>query len=364
MESFIESYVGEAKYANFGSTFLGPVLSFFSKKLTQHQSQNAPLYFLAREGYWLQQAYQHYLLGAGKQQQSYYLLASRAFLFKLLLSDERSYEYSLKGDFTGTFYNLMRTRFLLSDSEIKAIFSDEVINTHIELKNDKGDVVKILSESANAVNAIIEPTKQAYLAYLASINVTSQQTLHLVDLGYSGTIQSLLGILLNKNTHGHYLIASNPGKHVIEGNTAVMQGYLKEDVKMGEGYLALDRSMFLESLLTAPFGQFRDIRFNAFNSQSNVQSNSLKQFDFYYGRKVASQRYFHILEQVLAGALKFCEHTAINNIEFTVDEVEALLNSYLSKPNMIPHAVRHIFYIDDDVTGNGTVNALQFFGLA
>ena len=102
--------------------------------------------------------------------------------------------------------------------------------------------------------------KEAYLAYLASIEITDQSTLHLVDLGYSGTIQSLLGILLSKNTHGHYLIASKPGKHVIEGNTAVMQGYLKEDVKMGDGYLPLDRSMFLESLLTAPYGQFRDIR--------------------------------------------------------------------------------------------------------
>ena len=28
---------------------------------------------------------------------------------------------------------------------------------------------------------------------------------------------------------------------------------------------------------------------------------------------------------------------------------------------MIPHAVRHIFDIDDDVTGNGTVNAIAIF---
>jgi len=66
----------------------------------------------------------------------------------------------------------------------------------------------------------------------------------------------------------------------------------------------------------------------------------------------------------MAGALTLCEHTAKNSIKFTTDEVETLLTSYLSKPNMIPHAVRHIFDIDDDVTGNGTVNALQFFGLA
>jgi len=249
MASFIESHISESKYANFGSTFLGPVLSFISQKLAQHQPQNAPLYFLAREGYWLQQAYQQYLVGAGKQQQSYYLLASRAFLFKLLLSDERSYAYSLKGEFTGTFYNLMRTRFLLSDSEIKSIFSRDTTKIDVDLKNNKAAAIHILSANSNSINEVINPTKRAYLAYLELMGVTKQQTLHLVDLGYSGTIQSLLGILLNKNTHGHYLIASDSGEHVIEGNTAVMQGYLKEDVKMGEGYLALDRSMFLESLL-------------------------------------------------------------------------------------------------------------------
>lgn len=350
----------EAHFSSFGTSFTGPVLSFFSQHLLNNGSSENTLYFLAREGYWLEKAFKQYLAGSNKKQSSCYLLASRAFLFKLLLSDERSYVYSLKGEFIGTFYDLMRTRFLLSDSEIKTIFSDDATNTHIDLSLNKSDVVKILSQNSNAINTIIEPTKQAYLAYLESINVTSQQTLHLVDLGYSGTIQSLLGILLNKNTHGHYLIASNPGEHVIEGKTAVMRGYLKESVKIGDGYLPLDRSMFFESLLTAPFGQFRDIRFNTLNKDTKT----LKQFDFYYGRKVASQRYFYILEQVMAGALMFCEHAGKNNIEFTATELEQLLIPFLSKSNMIPHAVRHIFDIDDDVTGNGTVNAIQFFGLA
>jgi len=322
------SVVNQAQYSNFGSTFLGPVLSFFSEKLLLNQPQDTPIYFLAREGYWLQRAYNHYLHGAGKQRNSYYLLASRAFLFKLLLSDERSYMFSLKGDFCGSFYSLMRTRFLLSDAEITTLFTEQVFNSQIDLSKDKNKVVAMLSASRDKIDLLLAPIKCAYLAYLESIEVTSQSTLHLVDLGYSGTIQSLLGILLNKNTHGHYLISSNPGSHKIAGTSAFMQGYLKEEVKIGDGYLPLDRSMFLES------------------------------------RKVASQRYFYLLEQVMAGALSLCGHNAQYAISFTPNELEALLESYLAKPNMIPHAVRHIFDIDDDVTGNGTVNALQFFGLA
>ncbi|WP_232510958.1 HAD family hydrolase [Pseudoalteromonas atlantica] len=348
------SVVNQAQYSNFGSTFLGPVLSFFSEKLLLNQPQDTPIYFLAREGYWLQRAYKQYLHGAGKQRNSYYLLASRAFLFKLLLSDERSYMFSLKGDFCGSFYSLMRTRFLLSDAEITTLFTEQVFNSQIDLSKDKNKVVAMLSASRDKIDLLLAPIKCAYLAYLESIEVTSQSTLHLVDLGYSGTIQSLLGILLNKNTHGHYLISSNPGSHKIAGTSAFMQGYLKEGVKIGDGYLPLDRSMFLESLLTAPNGQFRDIKFNTLNPNS---------FDMYYGRKVASQRYFYLLEQVMTGALSLCGHNAQYAISFTPNELEALLESYLAKPNMIPHAVRHIFDIDDDVAGNGTVNAIQFFGL-
>lgn len=355
MANIIESEVHEARFSSFGTTFMGPLLSYFSQNLVNHVPQDKPLYFLAREGYWLEKAYQSYLNGANLQRYSHYLLVSRAFLFKILSSDSRSYAYSLKSSFSGAFYDLIRTRFLLSDSQIKQIFDDEITQELVYLPDDKKKIIEVLNQHSARIEDVITPSKQAYLSYLETLGVMQQDTLHLVDVGYSGTIQSLLGILLNKDTHGHYLIASNPGKHVIKNQQAVMHGYLKENIQLGDGYLPLDRSMFLESLLTAPFGQFRGIRLNTFD---------LTQFDFYYGRKVASQRYFHELEQVMKGALNYCEHAAKHGISFEIEELEMLFTSYLSKANMVPRSVRHIFDIDDDVTGNGTVNALQFFGLA
>lgn len=355
MESIADLQISQARFSSFGTSFMGSTLSFFSKNLATSTSKNTPLFFLAREGYWLEKAYQQYLSGSDKQGNSCYLLASRAFLFKLLLSDSRSYEYSLKGDFNGSFFDLMRTRFLLSNAEIQQVFSKDITQELVYLPHDRKKIIAVLNQHQELLDNVISYIKKPYLAYLASLGVTAQSTLHLVDLGYSGTIQSLLTILLNKDTVGHYLISSKPGEHRIADNTATMKGYLKEGVKLGEGYLPLDRSMFLESLLTAPFGQFRGIRFNTFDKNT---------FDFYYGRKVSSQRYFYELEQVMAGALEYCHHTGKHQIEFNSDELELLLNNYLSKPNMIPRSTKHIFDIDDDVTGNGTVNALQFFGLA
>ncbi|MDO6548895.1 HAD family hydrolase [Pseudoalteromonas carrageenovora] len=355
MESFTKNQTSAARFTAFGSTFMGPTLSFFSQQLVENTTQNTPLFFLSREGYWLEKAFKQFLLGSNKKQSSCYLLASRAFLFKLLLGNSQSYAYSLKGDFKGSFYDLMRTRFLLSNSEIEDIFSNEIRSRYVELTANKKSIIEVLANHKKAIDKVIAPTKCAYLSYLEAMGVNKQSTLHLVDLGYSGTIQALLSILLNKDTYGHYLIASNPGMHTIEGCKATMKGYLKEGVKIGEGYLPLDRSMFLESLLTAPNGQFRDIKLNIFDQSK---------FDFYYGRKVASQRYFYELEQIMAGALNYCFHTGKHQLAFTSHELELLLNSYMGKPNMIPKCTTHIFDIDDDVTGNGTVNALQFFGLA
>ncbi|WP_462169261.1 HAD family hydrolase [Pseudoalteromonas lipolytica] len=349
-----EKNIQQERFSNFGTTFLGPTLSFFMQGIDKATTEQDTLYFLAREGYWLEKAYIKSNLNKELKHRTCYLLASRAFLFKILLDNEKSYSYSLKSAFSGTFLELMSTRFILSNSEIRSVFSDETCSMMIQLPSDKKEVERILSTHRNSIQRVISETKSAYLSYLDSQGVIGQEVLHLVDLGYSGTIQSLLSLLLGVDTYGHYLIASQPGERYINNAKVMMVGYLKEGVKLQDGYLPLDRSMFLESLLSAPFGQFRDIRLNPLTNE----------FDFYYGRQVNAQRFFQEIEQVMLGALAYCEFANEKSISFTKEEIEMLLESYLSKPNMIPRCIHHVFDIDDDVAGNGTVNALHFFGLA
>ena len=133
-----------------------------------------------------------------------------------------------------------------------------------------------------------------------------------------------------------------------------MAGYLKEGVKLGGGYVPLDRSMFLESLLTAPVGQFQDIRLSPLTD---------KVFDIYYGRKVVSQHEFHLLEQICQGAIKQMNQYSKDNVSFSAEEVEALYTAFVTKKGMLPRSSWPLFSIDDDITGAGTVNGLDFFGL-
>jgi len=222
------------------------------------------------------------------------------------------------------------------------------------LPDDLIKVSSLLKDKQAKLSPVIEPTSSAYHQYLTSIGFFDVETVNLVDLGYSGTIQTLLTILFKKNTKGHYLIASKPGEKNVEQHTVTMLGYLKEGVKMGGGYTPLDRSMFLESLLTAPVGQFQDVRLSPLPDQT---------FDIYYGRKVTSQHQFHLLEQICQGALKQMSQYIEQGVTFSAEEVETLYTTYVTKKGMLPKHSWPLFTIDDDIASEGTVNGLDFFGL-
>ncbi|WP_282167764.1 HAD family hydrolase [Shewanella japonica] len=355
MTKFTELRPSIPQHSHFGATFAGPILSFFSDKLaTYAKASNEKLFFLAREGYWLEQAFSEHCLAQNMTADSEYLLVSRAFMFKVMLDDPRSYPYSLDFSFDGTLKELLRTRFMLSNASVSNFFTESELNKNIKLPIDIDEVGALLKAQHSKLSEMIAPTKTAYIAYLDGLGMFELDQLHLVDVGYSGTIQKLMTLFLDKPTMGHYLMASKPGIFELGNRKAKMVGYLKEGKKMGEGYTPLDRSMFLEAILTAPQGQFQDIRVNKLTDNH---------FDFYFGRKVTAQRDFHDLAQIMEGAIAFVATASKNAIKYSESEVESMLTQYLEKPNMIPSSSHHLFTIDDDVTGNGTVNALQFFGL-
>jgi hypothetical protein len=343
-----------ASLQQLGSTLIAPMFTFFNQKLTQETNTKEKLFFLAREGYWLSRAYSDYCRDKGTVDNSQYMLVSRAFLFKIGLTEPKSFPYSLNFNFSGSLYELMRSRFMLSDISLQKIFTKNQQAQQVTLPEEIDKISSLLVEKQIKLKVVIEPTRLAYYRYLTSIGFFDVDTVNVVDIGYSGTIQTLLSILFKKATKGHYLISSKPGEKIIEQQQVTMVGYLKEGVKMGEGYAPLDRSMFLESLLTAPVGQFQDIRLSPLPN---------KKFDIYYGRKVASQQQFHLLEQVCQGAIKQMNEYVTDGISFSAEEVETLYTTFVTKKGMLPRHSWPLFTIDDDIASEGTVNGLDFFGL-
>ena len=141
----------------------------------------------------------------------------------------------------------------------------------------------------------------------------------------------------------------------MEEHQAEILSVFKNDVKMGDGYTMLDRSLLIESLLTSPNGQFVDIR--------RASEHSQKRFDFYYGRAANAQRNIHDLEKILEGAADCVEYAFNHGVRYSTEEIESLFETFAYSRRQFPRATWVMFDVDDAISGHGNVNPLRLFGL-
>lgn len=340
----------------FGENFLGPVLGFYLRQVVDRCSEGRLPVCLAREGFLM-----HRALSAlsqeehiGLPQQPVYLQLSRTLLFRALLSDPASWEVMLSPLYKGTIGDLLRGRFALSLTQIDSIVSSKQQARKIQLPEDLNLIFSVLRKALPQIEAWFLPLRRTFTDYCRSAGLDdSANAALLLDVGYSGTIQKLLGLLLEVDTEGLYLIASRPGETEVSGYRARMTGVIKEGVKLGDGYVMLDRSLFLECLMTAPHGQVIDVAKGPDGS-----------FDFVYGRTAPAQRYAQNLEAVHKGAIEGVLHQFRHDIHFSVAEIEQMYETFVMTPGAIPETIWHLFAADDDISGNGIISPLRFFGLA
>ena len=339
---------------DFGYNFLGPILSRYVSGVSEKLSQlpkNAKVYHLAREGYAIEKAFDR--VNEDNIPCSY-LNVSRVFLFKIMADLEASWPLSVKHGFSGTLAQFLHARFAFSQQQIDYIVSIEAQTQQVVLPDDYSKVCKILKSSQKKITEIVTPTRNVYLSYLESIGFTSKATTPVVlDVGYSGTIQKLLTLLVSKDVHGIYMITTKSGSFDIGTNKVHIHHVFKSNVKMGEGYTLLDRSMFLEALLTAPHGQFVDI----------IANENEESFHFCYGKRTYTQENYTDLDTVVCGGLACIENAHNNSIQFTISEIEALFTAHVTQRNLLPSATWPLFIFDDAISGEGNVHPLSFFGL-
>lgn len=335
------------QHYDFGKSFIGPMLQLYVSEVSKRLTDGKQAIALAREGHFIAQALRQII----PNDKVIYLKVSRAILFRVSVDEDVTYQWSLKPKFDGTFSDLLRYRFGFSNLFVDENISVSERNIQICLPEDLSKASKLLKQYSPVLSREISESKASYLSYLSSLDISDGDLV--LDLGYGGTIQKLLTFLLRKSTEGLYFIASEASEHPIESNFAKMSGVFAEDVQMGDGCLMLDRSMFLESLLTAPEGQLKDIRKNPITGE----------FEFFYGKRANTQKHFHELEQVFEGAIDHVKHCFKHDISYSKEEIHHLFNQFVTKRSMFPAITWKLFEIDDAVSGNGNVDPLAFFGL-
>ncbi|MEW6133720.1 MAG: HAD family hydrolase [Pseudomonadota bacterium] len=337
----------------FGAAFLTPMLTRYVRALAGQPGPFVPV-CLAREGWLLQQLLERLQRERliELEHPPVYLQVSRTLLFRTFLGERELWPLALKGKYEGSAANLLSGRFGFQPYEYEQVLPQKLLKQEVKLPDDLDELADELGRYSAELMPLVEPTYSGFRAYLDSLGLAGGATPMLLDVGYAGTIQQLLTRLLQRDTRGLYFIASNPGLTEVAGHGAHMQGVLKEGVSMGDGYHMLDRSLFMECLLTAPHGQVVDIR-----------QEQDKGFRFYYGRKAGTQRHFQDLEAAHHGAIDGVVHALRHDIDYTVAEIEQLYQAFLGTRNALPPGIWHLFSADDDISGNGVVNPLDLFGI-
>jgi hypothetical protein len=337
----------------FGYSFLSPMLNHYVRELVRRERGHKAV-CLAREG-WLLFKLLNHLSQCGLitlEHAPVYLKVSRTVLLRSQLGEELGWELGLENKFEGTVLDLLIKRYGLKLYEAFNAVPAEVLGFPVSLPRDSDALKQWLTPHASKLKEVVASTRHALAAYLKKLDLSGGPCPMMLDLGYAGTIQKILTQLLDRDTAGLYFIATDSTDKNIGKNTASMAGVFKENVKWQDGYILLERSLLLESLMTAPHGSVIDLRIRTDGD-----------IDFFYGRSAAPQRFYQDLEAVLDGAIQGVEEGFRLNVEYTVAEIELLYTAFATPPSAIPLAVRHLFSIDDDFAGGGEITPMEIFGL-
>lgn len=337
----------------FGASFLGPALTSYIRAVEKRAVGRVPV-CLAREGWLIHELLTH-LHSEGLiqlEREPVYLKVSRTVLFRVTLGQPLTWDIALNIGFKGTLLELLMKRFGFQMSEAYACFPAEVLSFELSLPDQHDEVYQWLAPHAERLKQQVEPTRQAMHHYFRAQGLMDDVTPLMLDIGYSGSIQKLCTALIERETEGLYFIANMPGAQQVANSFATMNGVFREGVSWDENYTMLERSLFLECLMTAPHGQVVDIR-------QRLDGN----YEFFYGREVSSQRYYQNLYAVLEGAKEAVTEAIRYGVTYSNEEVEALYEVFSTRSGAIPQAAWHLFTADDDITGNGMVNPLQIFGV-
>lgn len=338
-----------------GAALLGPIIAAYYSKLRLHLDQNKEikkLYFLAREGFVLEHVYDKLKkLNLIKSIDTSYLLCSRTLLFKLCLSRRKLWGAVLEHHYSGSLRSLLSDRFQFTSQEIENLCDGQYLYAELDSKNlvlprDSSIVIDFFTACETKLTAVVEPKAKAYLNYLKKIGFGKRKTEHVVDIGYAGTIQKLLGSLTGKKTVGHYFITT---KKAYNTSTSFFIGHLLSNQEFGNEVPILDRSLFIESMLTAPHGQVVDVK------------ETINGTEFNFGKKTAAQLNYDQLFEIIEGATQYAIRALDHDCTMSSEELNSYYGRFVSTPYIFPECARELFEIDDSISGLGTLNPIDFF---
>lgn len=222
---------------------LGPLLLGYTKWLieTSQRDKVDRLYFLARDGKIMKDAYDRLAPLYDKAPSSTYLLCSRR---AVNLAKATNLQYLL--DLVDVDYaHNVTVGFLLSNrfgvretDEVVSVLSAHNLTWKTKLNaDDRPRLRALIVGLAPQLLAIASEERENYLAYLNSSQLTAKGKVAVVDIGYAGTMQESLHLLSKgKAIGGYYLITFRSALKRVYNRELPIQGFLANFVDRHDTY--------------------------------------------------------------------------------------------------------------------------------
>ncbi len=204
-ENFLETTEDLAKFG------FAPLVLGFTQWLIQTSIRDGvkDLYFLARDGKVMKEAYDILSKNYQNAPQSHYVLASRKACNTIKLNNFYEILNVLKIPYTNVeIKDLFYQRFSLEEDDYVKIIRNYGFhkNSKVTQANDNNKIIEILNQLKDKIFDIATKEKELYFDYLKKEGLLESDNIAVVDIGYTGTMQGALSNLINKNIKGYYLI--------------------------------------------------------------------------------------------------------------------------------------------------------------
>lgn len=274
-----------------GYLVFGPVIYIFLEWLTDQAREDGVkrLVFMSRDGYFLEENYKLYCDLRGRKIECCYLGISRQLAMTASIQTEEDMHNFMQVPYSGSPTELLEDRFNLIVTEGNR--SDCSLS----------DLYKIYKEEIwEYVNRI----RGNYLDYLKNLKLDN--TCAVVDLGYYGNNQRYLNELTGQNIKGYYFNADLSPENINSKKAAMKACFQSAEDSRGLKSQILEKMIFIESFLTAPYGMIKAID---------------EKGAFLYAPKCENQKKFGEKEKINEGVKQFIRDCCENKYFETDNKV-------------------------------------------
>ena len=322
---------------NLGFMGFGPLLFGYVKWLCEESIRNSVghLYFLARDGKVMKEAYDIVSQNYKNAPISHYMLCSRRSVNLCKITDFSGINDLLHVDFASNtrLDCLIQDRFGINPN----IIDDNAFSIH-NFKRDQrvsnSDIEQLIPFFKEIKNLILQEAHEertAYINYLDDIGYKPDSTkIGLVDIGYAGTMQqSLKEIRPEVETSGFYLITFRKALERLRNNKINSYGYLGNFIDRHDTSEPFCRFVPLfETLFSSSDTSF--IKFVTINNKRIPIFQSQSEFE---------KKRVEVVNKIHSGAMKFITTTCnvfkdnLQQIDVEPYKSERMLINYFTSPD-------------------------------